>query len=343
MPDYALLVLPAANRVYAEAAPALVRAELDVMNQAALGGRLGEAATTTLGGVPYLTFAGPPLTDRDRALLSTLSSIYALFERRNDHLVPIDLTKPDRFDDDLLTIQRYPGKTNEHFTKLLLNVTLLSSAFAATPPAERRLAVIDPLCGRGTTLNQALMYGFDAAGIEIDGKDFDAYATFLTTWFKQKRLKHRAAVSPIRRHGRTIARRLDVTVGETREAYRAGDGLRLSVVNTDTVHALDHHRPASFDIAVTDLAYGVRHGSRAAGALSRSPLDLLAAAVPVWAALLRTGGALGLAWNTHVAPRADAARILESGGLSVLDEPPYRGFAHRVEQAIMRDVLVARR
>jgi SAM-dependent methyltransferase len=341
VPDYALLVLPAANRVYAEAAPLLVRAELDVMNQAVLGGRLGEAATTTLGGVPYLTFEGPPLTDRDRSLLSTLSSIYALFERHNGHLVPIDLIKPDRFDDDLLTIQRYPGRTNEHFTKLLLNVTLLSSAFAAEE--ERRLAVIDPLCGRGTTLNQALMYGFDAAGIEIDGRDFDAYATFLTTWLKQKRLKHKAAVSPVRRNGRTIARRLDVTVGETKEAYRAGEALRLGVVNADTVQALEHHRPASFDIAVTDLAYGVRHGSRTAGTLSRSPLDLLVAAVPVWAALLRPGGALGLAWNTHVAPRADAARILESSGLRVLDEPPYRGFAHRVEQAIMRDVLVARR
>ena len=38
-----------------------------------------------------------------------------------------------------------------------------------------RLTVFDPLCGRGTTLNQALMYGYDAAGLDVDGKDFEAY------------------------------------------------------------------------------------------------------------------------------------------------------------------------
>ena len=36
-----------------------------------------------------------------------------------------------RLDDDLITIPKYPGKTNEQFTKLLLNVTVLSSASAA--------------------------------------------------------------------------------------------------------------------------------------------------------------------------------------------------------------------
>ena len=41
--------------------------------------------------------------------------------------------------------------------------------------------MLDPLCGRGTTLNQALTYGYDAAGIDLDGKDFEAYSAFLQT------------------------------------------------------------------------------------------------------------------------------------------------------------------
>jgi hypothetical protein len=62
----------------------------------------------------------------------------------------------------------------------------------------------------------------------------------------------------------------------------------------------------------------------------------------VWARLLRNGGALGIAWNTLVAPRDQAAQILASAGLETMDTGPYLAFRHRVDQAIMRDILVAR-
>jgi len=124
-------------------------------------------AEAVIGGVPYVTFKAGELSQRDAGLLANLSALYALFEspgppERAAAAVP--LRRLDRYDDDLLTILKYPGKTNEQFTKLLLNVTLASSAFAGdlAAPGGRRLAVLDPLCGRGTTLNQALMYGFDA-------------------------------------------------------------------------------------------------------------------------------------------------------------------------------------
>ena len=92
--------------------------------------------------------------------------MYALFEVVDDLLRPVELRPLDRYDADLITIQKYPGKTNEQFTKLLLNVTLLSRF--GRRAAARRFRVLDPLCGRGTTLNQAMMYGFDAAGVDLD-------------------------------------------------------------------------------------------------------------------------------------------------------------------------------
>jgi hypothetical protein len=94
---------------------------------------------------------------------------------------------------------------------------------------------------------------------------------------------------------------------------------------------------------VTDAPYGVQHGSRAAARLTRSPQDLLAAAVPVWARLLRPGGAVGIAWNTLVAPRTEAAAILAAADLHPVEHGPYLNFRHRVDQAIVRDVLVARK
>jgi SAM-dependent methyltransferase len=343
MTDFALLILPAANRVYADASVRLTEAELAVFNDTVLDGRLAGIAASSIGEVPYVGFSADGLSERDVAMVSNLSAIYALFRVEGELLRPVPLRRWDRLDGDLLTIQKYPGKTNEQFTKLLLNVTLLASAFAGEL-GRRRFAVLDPLCGRGTTLNQALMYGFDAAGIDSDARDFDAYAHFIQTWLQQKRLKHQAAAGPVRRNRKVVARRLQVSLGLTKQAYRAGDLLRLTVLNAETSRALEFLRPESFDVAVADLPYGVQHGSRTAErGLSRGPLDLLAAALPTWTRLVRPGGALGLAWNTHVARREQASALLAEHGLLVRDSGGYAALRHRVDQAIVRDVLVARR
>jgi hypothetical protein len=340
---YALLILPSANRVYAGASTALTRAELEVFNRAVLGGRLSEVSEATIGGVPYVTFTAGDIDATDAAFLANLSSVYALFGIEGDLLRPVGLRPLGRFDDDLITIPKYQGKTNEQFTKLLLNVTLLSSAFA---PAmlERQFAVLDPLCGRGTTLNQALMYGFDATGVDLDQKDFDAYAAFIQAWLKRKRVKHHAERGPVRRNRQVLGRRLQISLAAAKDDYRAGVTQHLDVVNADTTRALDIFRPAAFDLIVADAPYGVQHGSRtAAKGLARSPADLLAEAAPVWAALLRSGGACGIAWNTLVARREAAAALLAGAGLEPLDSGPYGEFEHRVDQAIVRDILVARK
>ena len=352
MSNYAFLILPSHNRVYADAAPSMARAELGVLSAALPDGWIAEGsiAETVIGGVPYVTFESNGLSQRDAALLANLSSLYALFEVTGELLRPVPLRRLDRFDDDLLTILKYVGKTNEQFTKLLLNVTLASSAFAGelSSPGGRRLVVLDPLCGRGTTLNQALMYGFDACGADIDARDVEAYAAFIRRWLKDKRLKHRADFSPVRRDRKVVARRLTAEFAAAKDEYKAGDVQRLEVVETDTARIGEFFRPASADLVVADLPYGVQHGSHATGqvggrTLSRSPLDLLRAAAPVWAKALRPGGALGNSRNTLVARREDAASALAAARLEVLDSAPYRAFRHRVDHAITRDILVARK
>jgi hypothetical protein len=345
MAGYALLLLPSANRVYAAAAAGgLARAELELFGQTALAGGIGEISGATIGGVEYVTFEAPALDAGAVAILSNLSAGYALFERAGGLLRPVGLHPLDRYDDDLITIQKYQGKTNEQFTKLLLNVTLLSSAFAAEMLTSK-LTVLDPLCGRGTTLNQALMYGFDAAGVDRDQQDFAAYRAFIQTWLQRKRLKHHVGYDgPVRRNGKVVARRLQVSMAPGREAWKTGATQLLDVVNADTMTAAEFFRPASAHVVVADAPYGVQHGSRSAAAgLARGPLGLLSQAVPGWAAVLRPGGAIGIAWNTLVARREDAARVLAASGLEPLTEPPYLSFRHRVDQAIVRDILIARK
>ena len=48
----------------------------------------------------------------------------------------------------------------------------------------------------------------------------------------------------------------------------------------------------------------------------------------------------GISWNTHVARREDAEAVLADNGLSVVEYPD---LSHRVDQAILRDVVVARK
>ncbi len=339
MTAYAMLVAPSANRVYAHVAPALTVAELGVLDASVLGGRLGPVTTEELGGVPYLTFAGE-LTDTDLRHLANVSTAFALFERRDDLLRPVALQPLDCLDDDLLTILKYQGKTNELFTKLLLNVTTLSSAGAARVLTDR-LRILDPLCGRGTTLNQALMYGWHACGVDVDERDVEAYAAFLPTWLKRKHLKHTAGTTRLRRDGRTLGRRFDAELAVDKESWAAHDTLTVSVAHADTLVAPEIFRAGSFDAVVTDAPYGVQHGSRSGAALRRSPLELLAAAVPGWVGLLKPGGAVGVAVNVRTSPRDETLAVLSDSGLEPLDSGPYRGFEHRVDQAIVRDIVIA--
>ncbi|GAA2544363.1 SAM-dependent methyltransferase [Winogradskya consettensis] len=339
MSRYALLLAPSANRVYADQAGRLSRAELAAFSPV-LSAPLTEVAETTIGGVGYVTFLGD-LAPRDVAYLSNLSSGYALFERVDEDLLrPVTLEPLARYDSDLITIPKYAGKTNEQFTKLLLNLTLLASA-SAPRMLDAQLTVCDPLAGRGTTLNQALMYGYDALGVEIDGKDVEAYKLFLQTWLKRKRLKHTADLVPVRRQGRRAARRLEVTLAASKEDHKAGSVQKMTLLNADTTHLDGLLKPNCADVLVADLPYGVAHGSYDdEGGINRRPLDLLERALPVWLPLLRAGGALGLSWNTKVAKRELAEDILLANGLELV---AYEELSHRVDQGIERDVVVARK
>lgn len=311
-------------------------AELAAVSEQVLGGAVSGIRAEQLGSVEYVTFEAEQVSELGLSWLSNLAATFALFRLENGLLAPIDLRRWDELDSDLVSIQKYAGKTNEAFTKLLFNVSLAASAFAG----ERRpLSVLDPLCGRGTTLNQALMYGFHATGVEVDKKDFEAYALFIQRWVKDKRLKHEATLGHVKGHPK-----LDLSLGVDKARYKAGDVLRLTYVNADTHAIADVFQPRSFDLIVTDAPYGVQHGAHAQsdGTPSRTPLELLESALPVWRAALRPGGAIGIAWNTLVARRDALAKLLENNALKVCDSAAYRSFEHRVDSSIQRNLIVAR-
>ena len=77
--------------------------------------------------------------------------------------------------------------------------------------------------------------------------------------------------------------------------------------------------------------------------LTRSPAELLRACLPAWRDVLKKNGVLALAWNVNVLPRAAAEQLLEEAGFAVLRGGAYDRLQHRVDQAILRDVLLAKK
>ncbi|MBK0332678.1 hypothetical protein I8D64_14855 [Brachybacterium sp. MASK1Z-5] len=256
-------------------------------------------------------------------------------------LRPTPLPEVMRHGSELETTLRYPGKTNEQFTALLLN---LAAALSSRRGGVLRgdLALLDPTCGRGTTLSRALRLGLSPTGADIDAKDIDAYRTFLTTWAKQHHLPHTQSSGRLGLRspagGRGAGSRWDLELAADRRAQRAGEVQKLHLLTCDTTRLAEVLPDRSVDALVADLPYGVQHGARTEG-WQRSPLDLLEQAMPAWRALLRTGGGMALALNRRTAPYERVREILGSHGLTVLSSDG--AFRHRVDQAIDRDVVLA--
>jgi hypothetical protein len=335
MPDHLILLAPSANRVYASEANRLVAAELKIMLGAHDHPAIGPA---NLAGIEYLEVATNTLDEQMVSALGRLSGFYAAFQREQDRLLPIEVSTPDLFDDDLVTIPKYPGKTNEQFTRLLINVTLASMR----RPTGGPVSILDPLCGRGTTLSTAMMLGCNAAGVEAELRAVEAYAAYLRTYWRRKRLKHSLELTPVRREGKIIGKRMEaevIPVGRDRP-------VALTVFSGDTRQSAALFGKRRFDAVLADAPYGVVHGSQAdvrgaRGKRDRSAAGLISDALPVWAGQLKTGGALGLSWNAIGLRRERLLELLADAGLEPLDFGPYRDFEHRVDSSIRRDIVVA--
>lgn len=343
MPKYGVLILPSYNRVYFQSSVKLAISELGIANK-----RLKHECTDIVGediaGVKYITFSTKkPLDDQDIGLLSRLSFVYALFELsygKQLRLTPVTLDFDYHFNDDIISILKYSGKTNETFTKLLVNIAWITcDGFDIKRPH-----LLDPLCGRGTSLFQGMLYGFNVSGIELDKTAMERATAFLTKYLKTKRLKHKVSRSKMSENKKKIC---DITKFETsrdKDSYKAGDIMFANFYSSDTRNAAKLIKNKSIDMLVGDLPYGVKHGSNAkTGSFSRNPSGLLKEALPHWYRLLKKGGSIVLSWNTYLSKREELSQIMQDSGFMVYNDKLYDGFTHRVDQAIIRDIIVGKK
>ncbi len=301
-----------------------------------LGSAIQEVVPVTFAGQGYLLATlNEGMTERAMmpilSRLGALSEVYQYFERLGDVQGPLLRPLEPQFAPfvplEMAEARRYKGKTNEVFSRVLLNLALFAGAYAEE--FSGRLRILDPLAGGGTTLFLALAAGYDAFGIDIGRQDIETTALFIRQYLHSERIPFKE----LDERGRRAGRRFQFEIG----AKKATRLLVLAHGDTTQAHLHMQEVPGGphMHAVVGDLPYGIQHFGEIA--------SLLQKALPVWEQLLLPGGTLALAWNATRIERANMLELLERyTSLEVRAEPPYIQLAHAVDRVIkQRDVLVA--
>jgi len=355
---------PRHTRVYLDAAGTMAVNEL-IFTARLLSGSVRDIRDAYIGGVPYVLFEkGDALTAGDVRHLSRLSFAYALFElhgktgqanvNRNgnnagnaiyecdtntvEYITPIPKNHGYFIDEDISSILKYSGKTNELFTRLMLNLAL-----AHMQPAQP-IRVFDPMAGKGTTLYEALIHGLDAYGVEIDPKPAYEAFVYIKKHFELARYKHHSHTEKtggIDAVGKKFAAvRYQVEMSRSKDEQKSGQARKFEMIAGDTRHASAFYKKDFFHAIVADLPYGVQHSAKKkpqGGGFTRNALELLREAMPGWVKLLKPGGVIALAWNLFLINRDEMVKLFAQHGLAVQEE---LDFSHRLDQATHRDLII---
>ena len=329
----AFLLYPHANIRYRQSLLQLAVQELS-MTLSALG-REAEVVPQKMGGAMFLTFEAAKLTERDMRMLSQLASVYMLFEMEDGKLTTLERTHPNYVGEDLPALLKYKGKTNEMFTDTMLTMALAASAFM--PVHDSQLVVCDPMAGRGTTLMLALRRGYHGVGIEIGKADVKEAADYMTRYLEFHRIKYKRTDSALTVRGQVGGRENKFVFSDSAEHFKDGDTRTLRLICGDTREAEALLKPNSVHLMVTDAPYGVQKGT---AGRQDSIGGTIAAALPGWFDVLKSGGVLAMSFNTHVTRREGLVRLFEKAGFEIVQTA---NLEHWVEQAISRDVILARK
>lgn len=333
---YCMLLWPHANVRYQNETLKLAQSELRLM----LDVFAPEAVIA-----PYAALNLPALQvelpgEMDAALMRAVqghSLLYALMEvREGGYLLPVCGREEAYVGADLPGILKYKGKTNELFLQLLVNAALYSGGFAHR--GGDRLELLDPMCGRGTTLFVGANRGWNTTGTDLDQVDLSEAEKFLKRYFEYHRMKYE-----FKREARTVPNMKSVPVSrfgfaDAPEHFKAGEICTLRLARADAACSREVFGREKFHMIVCDLPYGVQHA-----ALGGSPEQLLRRALPGWCAALKKGGTVALSFNAQTLKLEKVLECMEAAGLEPKRGGAYAGFSHWVEQAVTRDIAVARR
>lgn len=336
---YALLLKPHANVRYRQSLQKLALIELECM-LCAWGMEEVKPQLQLLAGEPFAVFETERMTQEAWREISRHSAICLAAEITQDGLLrPLERNVRSVLPDDLPHVLKYKGKTNADFTYMMLHCAKAASAFAHE---QGPLRVLDPMCGKATTLFCAMCEGNDAVGVETDMKSLQEAASYYERFLKLHMLKHKRRETSHTLSKGGSARLLSFEAAADAQRMKQGDAIRLDLFNGDAARTAEMVKPGSCHLIVSDLPYGVQHAPKENGGMSALG-RLVSRVAPGCVKALAKGGALAFSFNLNTLRRKEVEQILSGAGLEVLALPPYDDFSHWVEQAVDRDVVIARK
>jgi len=334
MKKLALKITPQRSAQYANMTRKLAEPELLA---SPLGSAIRQIEPVTFAGQSYLLVTLDdnntisPALEEILSRLGATSEAYEFFEHIGEvegpFLRPLETPFTPFLPLEMAEVRRYKGKTNEVFTRVLLNIAVFAGAYSNQ--FTGRLRVLDPLAGGGTTLFLALAAGYDAFGIEHQKQDVETTVVYIRQYLNSIHMPYKE----LDERGRRAGRRYQFEIG------RKGATHLLVVAHGDTCEANLHMQEIPggphMHAIVGDLPYGIQHFGEISGMLSK--------ALPVWESMLLPGGSIALAWNATRIERTAITELVERHSqLRVRDDPPFTQFAHTVDRVIKkRDILVA--
>ena len=267
-----------------------------------------------------MTFVRVTAENTQTRQLARLSCVHGVFEVKGEALLPLDVSAEFLLHSDFVWGEKYRGKTNETLTQFMINIGL--QHLGDVNPAELRL--LDPMCGRGTTLFWAMRYGMSSVGIEMDGAVLNETRRGLKKWTKLHRQKHILTDGWVQKANKK-------GVGKYLDFRAAGSTARI--ITGDSANAFDLTQRKPFDLIVTDVPYGVQHMG---GKATRNPLETLQECAPGWAQCLKPGGVMVIAFNANIPKRTQLEAAFDGLGLDIVPTD----FEHRMSESILRDILV---
>jgi tRNA G10 N-methylase Trm11 len=258
---------------------------------------------------------------------------------QNGALVPLERHVQGVLPDDLPHVHKYKGMTNADFTLMMLHCAKAASAFART---QQALRVMDPMCGKATTLFCAMCEGNEAVGVETDIKSIQEAASYYERFLKFHKIKHKRSEASRTLAAGGSARCFSFEAAQDTQAMKDGRKIKLEMIHGDAARTREMVKANSVHLIVSDLPYGVQHAPKENGGMS-SLGRLLSRVAPGCVHALKPGGAAAFAFNLNTLRRKDVEQALADAGMEVLTEGPYADFSHWVEQAVDRDVVIARK
>ena len=301
------------NRVFTKSLGELASAELDVVLTHRLGAAGAEISTASRRAEPATcgsstTATVQPLVDQ-LAMLSATAAVFV--EHSTVSLEPLPLDGALAFGTELVTTQRYKGKTNERLTRLMLNLAVRDRCLdgdarpiGARPDvwprhhAQLGAAVRDP-CHRARRRPSSTRRVRHVPGAVGEGQPLSPQAPALQEAEQRK--------PPLRLHRGDRSRRRST-------AKRAPDVRTFNAPADDASVPVGRHA-----MIVSDLPYGIQHQPRSAG--DRSPTsvaELVANVSGRWPEQIRTGGSVALSWNVKSLSEPDMAALLDAAGSTLV-------------------------